>query len=283
MAYKKIGSVVATAFIARSVTLVMRRSSGWQRQQQHQVQSQAQDLMDLWTGAQEVMLVRGDGNDVGTTVVLQPGCIAEGALPLPPHFKGRSIYALTAFDPPGVERSLEANTEANVRLGERIRDPSTWFGSKRQPSAVWPSYGFSLAEGWREDGYSLVFDLTEDADAEYDDLRARAAVTDGESERAAVRTVQDDVLRLAEEFGQGAIFAYREALPADVDEEETLLNCCLVRATIPCRRFGAMKPGEGAIQAEAVVVRRVRAQSRAGLTPAQDSLLTRTWAGFCPK
>ena len=96
---------------------------------------------------------------------------------------------------------------------------------------MWPSYGFSIAESWREDGFCLIY-------------RGSAS-----AEEAAVE--EGAVVALARRFGQGAIFAYRRH---GTDAS------ALVRTTVPCVLAAAP---------EVVVVRRVPAPL--GVRPAYST------------
>ena len=275
LARAQLSTVVGTVLLASSVAFVLRgRLMGRQQRPVHS-QAEAEQLMSLWSGAHEVMVVRGDGNGRVIPVFLAPAS-AEGeaanmeVLPLPPHLKGRCIFALTAFDPPGISRSLEENAAQNALLGEHIRDSSTWARSGRRPSVVWPSYGFSLAEGWREDGFALVFDALDRVEEVDYGFEKKETLTEGENRQE----VQNDVLRLAEEFGQGAIFGYREGSGPG----------SLLRTTIPCRRFDGGTGSKGAdndvdVAAEEVEVIHVKAPSTVDLSSAQKALLSRAWAG----
>lgn len=145
-------------------------------------------LGELWTSATEFMLqVPNDPPDVadgsGSMVVLVPSSDVARiphtkTLAVPTIFHHHSVFALTAFDPPGVSRSLEDNTVANARLLSTLRK------SIPMPTSIWRSFGVSLAEGWREDGFCMAFKN------EHKEI-ARAAV-----------------VKIAIEFEQGAIFEY---------------------------------------------------------------------------
>lgn len=158
---------------------------------------EAHRLADLWKGGVETML---RVPPMFENLVLAP-CETDAASV--ESFEGDSLpfakaFALTAFDPPGVSRTREANAEANGALWHDIVALS--------PSAVWRGFGCDLKEGWREDGFIVRFDADLDA---------------------AKRLV----LALAAKYDQGAIYEYyatREgglrrrtigAKLADIDEE----------------------------------------------------------------
>lgn len=127
-------------------------------------------LEALWNGAVDKMLdVPGSG-----TIVLQPAASDEESrssfgLARPPF---DVAFALTAFDPPGVERSRDANAAENAKLWQALR--------ALDPPAVWRSFGVDLQEGWREDGFVV---------------------------RAPVQW-RDKILAIARDFDQGAIHEY---------------------------------------------------------------------------
>ena len=134
------------------------------------------ELGSLWAGVVEVMLSR---EVVGEDLFLVPSATrppGTAQQPLPPWLQRHAVFALTAFDPPGEERTLQANTEANGRLWEAIQQ------LPRAPAAVWPTWGYNFAEDWREDGFCLAYPLGQRGEA------------------------QEKIVALAKEFGQGAIF-----------------------------------------------------------------------------
>ena len=292
-AVRRVTAMAAAALIASgTVVLAVRRlrSAGKKRAKSSRA-ADAQELMGLWTGAHEVMLIRGGVElDRVSPVFFAPAssAAADARLPLPcAAFDGRRIFALTAFDPPGISRPLAENARRNGLLGARIREPATWRAAAAPPCAVWPSYGFSLAEGWREDGFCLVFD---------------GFVGGGDDARLAA--ARDAVLRLADAFEQGAIFEYEPHRPA-AGGGGGGGGDALLRTTIPCRRFRGGDEGDGesaaqdaVVEAETVVVRRVpppgglgagdgrggslsssSSSSSRALTRAQEELLSRDWAG----
>ena len=95
------------------------------------------------------------------------------------------MFALTAHNPRGVEVDRVRNERANEKLEEKIKQLIASRGSQGKDQAMyWPSFGFSSEDDWREDGYAVAFS---DVDA----------------------TAESDVVRLAKEFEQGAIYKYR--------------------------------------------------------------------------
>ena len=87
----------------------------------------ASGLMALWTSAMEVMIVTDIASSGPTPIHFAPvdptaPLTAVGGSELPPGFtKNVRIFALTAFDPPGEQRSLEDNTRRNCDLAADIR------------------------------------------------------------------------------------------------------------------------------------------------------------------
>jgi len=147
----------------------------------------------LWTGATEIMLQVPDAGEV----VLVPRAsildAGETAIAMPATLRNYVVFALTAFDPPGEERSLAQNIAANTRLAERLQhlEPS--------PAAWWRAFGVDIAANWREDGFCLAFPASIDVDA-----------------------ARDAIIAIAKDFNQGAIFEYA---PASVD--------AVLRRTLP--------------------------------------------------
>ena len=221
----------------------------------------AAELMGLWSGACEVMFVTGEG-----PVYLAP---ASGALlstvssachlELPrEHFGRRTrIFALTAFNPLGKVRTLVENRAANCKLHEAILalDPA--------PSAVWCSFGFSLAEGWREDGFCLQYLDIVDSFDEDSGTSGSGGVggggNDTDDDDSALSMALKVVMGLASRFDQGAIYAY------------TAVAGGLLRTTVPCAGFDSSP--------ETVMVVRVCQPTRGGLDTKQLELLDRPWAG----
>jgi hypothetical protein len=193
--------------------------------------------MQLWTSSVQCIIVGGDSpvflaaSSEGSQVVhessstkAQVSCAGDqGELPAVFFENGRRVFALTAFDPPGEKRDLKANTEANSQLYGAIKAMgSTEEGAASvKPSAVWPSFGFHLGEGWREDGFCLVFDGIVDVDR---DEGCKREVAKG----PRLEEVTAAVVALASRFNQGAIFAYSP------------LRKELHRVTVPCHPSAGM-------------------------------------------
>lgn len=161
-------------------------------------------LRDVWNSAAEVVKhAYDDGRDAWIVPVGQADQLS-GLAP-PPMFAKHTVFALTAFDPPGVTRTLEENTQANEQMWGQLQQE--FSRSAVTPVAAHRSFGFDLAEGWREDGFCVVVDNT-------DSTRAR-----------------EIVLRVAAQFRQGAIFQY---YPTSHSATPTLLK----RATVPVQLQG---------------------------------------------
>ena len=110
------------AFMIGATALVVRRRLTARMQHAHSSSDAA--LGKLWASVVEVMLC---SKQCGVDVHLTPNeSRPAGALnkPLPAAFSGAVIFALTAFDPPGHERTLEANTAANGELFAAIKELS---------------------------------------------------------------------------------------------------------------------------------------------------------------
>jgi len=73
-----------------------------------------------------------------------PRCIAKSV-----------IYSLTAWNPNGKAASDAFNQAASKRLARDIA------AERLRPRAMWRSFGFSVGEGWREEGFSLAYDSAE--------------------------------------------------------------------------------------------------------------------------
>ena len=160
-------------------------------------------LTQLWTGSVECVLgvpgaVDASGLFLAPQAALEARPESKPTLhTLPPILRtGKPMFALTAFDPPGVTRTLAENTAENSKL---LRELQTMNVPAAQ---IWPSFGFDVTEGWREDGFFLMFDAMH-----------------------TQTTAQSQVLAVARKFQQGAIFAY---LPSDTDPT------ALLRLTVPC-------------------------------------------------
>ena len=93
-------------------------------------------LADTWAKACEMMLSKSAlGENLHLTPADQLQSNAKQTVPLPQKLHTHVLYALTAFDPPGISRSLEENTAANGKLWRNIKS------MRPQPDAVWPSWG----------------------------------------------------------------------------------------------------------------------------------------------
>ena len=106
---------------------------------------------------------------------------ASGKTGFPTWLKTRQIFALTACNPYGKEVEEWQNARANEKLKVKLRE----LADKREEDVqFWRSFGFSLADDWREDGFAVAFS---ESDA----------------------TAEKDVVALAKQFEQGAIYRYR--------------------------------------------------------------------------
>ena len=137
----------------------------------------ATDLASLWVGGIETMV---DVPKVGTLSLAPAASAADSRASFArfggvPEALGGVAFALTAFDPPGVTRTLAANAAANARLAADIAAVSSL-------STTWRSFGVNVAEDWREDGFCLAFTSREEG--------------------------REAALALARAHGQGAIFEY---------------------------------------------------------------------------
>jgi len=155
-------------------------------------------LGSIWSGAVEVMLC--PGGDV--YLVPSTSCPSPSGGALPPLLREHVVFALTAFDPPGESLTLPENAAANGRLWKRI------LALHPAPSAVWPAWGYNLAEGWREDGFCLAYPI---------------------EEVARTPSLREAVVNLAKEFRQGAIFQYYP----DAGEGEGSIASSMSRTTVP--------------------------------------------------
>jgi len=134
-------------------------------------------LQTLWNSAAEVLLDTEPGRPISWMVPT-----SAGGSPLKPPASLRTChhFALTAFNPPGVSRTLEENTKANEAMWKDLRTLSP------KPLTVFRAFGFNLQEAWREDGFCLCFP-------------------------GKVDEAREAVLRVAAKFEQGAIFEYPPA------------------------------------------------------------------------
>lgn len=160
-------------------------------------------LGKVWASVVEVMLC---GHVASRNVHLTPSKPDASAGSLPRLFGTHTIFALTAFDPPNEERTLKANTAANAELWKAINRMAP------KPAHVWPTWGYNLDEGWREDGFALAYP------------RAAGGGSGGDAPRAAV-------VELASTFKQGAIFEFSPGPSED----------SLVRTTVPALSSSVVK------------------------------------------
>lgn len=143
---KKLCIMVALAAIA-----LVGVSSAIKRLRVRTASSKAQDLASLWVGGIETML---DVPGAGTLSLAPCKTAAESrasfpAVPptaIPVH---GAAFAVTAFDPPGVERTRDENARENGKLWTMLRQA----GAAR----AWRAFGVDVDEGWREDGFVLAF------------------------------------------------------------------------------------------------------------------------------
>ena len=171
----------------------------------------------------------------GSNVVLAAEKPEESGGKLPETLCSHLLLVTTAFDPLGEKkRTLEANAAANARMWASIQ------AMEPAPAKVWPTWGYNLSEGWREDGFCLAFP----ADAGGGELDAA---------RAAVAAI-------AREFGQGAVFEYVKG------ETEGSMH----RTTVPVL-------SSAAVRREVSVWRVPDAVAFGGEEP--DPMLARPWAG----
>ena len=130
---------------------------------------------DMWQSAIEGWVLEERNKKV---LYIAPSAASSGpgnprSWPFP---ETRGMFALTGYNPGGLDAPMEDNQRANARLKTKI---ATW----KEPSRYWPAFGFHLQEQWREDGFVLTF---ENAD------RGR-----------------DVILELGREFGQAAVYEYK--------------------------------------------------------------------------
>ena len=149
----------------------------------------------------------------GQSVWMAPGTAQTAGAPFPQTLLKHSCFALTAFNPPGVERSLAENTANNCKMWEKLRalkDPP--------PLYLFRIFGFSLSENWREDGFIVGFNKKQ-----LDEARA-------------------EIFAVAKEFEQGAVFEFGESEAGDqfltrttvpVLATESAEEVCMVRITSP--------------------------------------------------
>lgn len=129
---------------------------------------EASRLRGIWDSAAEVVLpnIAGEAQLVLVPISAEAqqgeadedkGVAVQGSCSVPPFFANHVVFALTAFDPPGISRTLQDNIEANRILWNRLTT------DKEMPTAAEArrSFGFDAAEGWREDGFCLAYPLDE--------------------------------------------------------------------------------------------------------------------------
>jgi len=146
-------------------------------------------LAKIWNGVTEFMLEVPEVED-GGKVVLVPEIETSSALEhdaMPQALRDHVVFALTAFDPPGVSRTLKENTEENKRLWDDLRNNARVSGYLAN---AWKAFGVHVQEAWREDGFCLA-------------VRA--------DNEASVNEVRSAIIELARQYKQGAIFEYRPA------------------------------------------------------------------------
>lgn len=156
-------------------------------------------LANTWHNCAEVMIDLPD-EDGKMTMALVPKTTAshESTEKLPSIFLREGsihVFALTAFDPPGKERTREENLLYNARLREDLER------LHHRPVAIWSSVGVNLEQNWREEGFCVAYtaDVVEEA--------------------------RKDILNVAVEFEQGAIFEYKAA--NDRELMRITLGACL--------------------------------------------------------
>jgi hypothetical protein len=150
-------------------------------------------LKELWAGAYDAWIdIEGAKERI---LYLKPSSSdasksSSAAPAFPSWLKNAQTFALTAHNPYGKQTSDARNAEANEKLEEKLRS----LVKKRREgeedeegdatSRYWRSFGFSSKDDWREDGFAVAFSL--------------------EDEKA-----ERDIVELAKEFEQGAIYKYR--------------------------------------------------------------------------
>ena len=151
-------------------------------------------LKALWAGAYEAWIDCPESREKvlymkptlnTNTSTMSSSNSDDDAFQFPSWLRRKQMFALTAHNPRGVEVSRARNERANEKLEEKIKQLIASRGSQGKDQAMyWPSFGFSSEDDWREDGYAVAFS---DVDA----------------------TAESDVVQLAKEFEQGAIYKYR--------------------------------------------------------------------------
>ena len=151
-------------------------------------------LKDLWAGAYEAWIDMPESREKvlymkptlnNNTSTMSSSNSDDDTFQFPSWLQRKQVFALTGHNPRGVEVDRARNERANEKLEEKIKKLIASRGSRGKEAATyWPSFGFSSEDDWREDGYAVAFS---DLDA----------------------TAESDVVRLAKEFEQGAIYKYR--------------------------------------------------------------------------
>ena len=239
-------------------------------------------LGSLWNSATEFMLgvpTTLEAPPVPRLVLVPQGEVSgRSTLPLPPIFTTHTIFALTAFDPPGVARELAQNTAENARLFDvlrALRNP--------RPAAAWSGFGVHLTEGWREDGFCLAFRTHPEESGGGMDVDGKSAAdsheeggnTDGGAVIVDLAAARAAVVRIAKAFDQGAIYEYTRHGSAGGGvvgdgvgggaEGGELPSCAVRRHTVPA--------ASGAEVAGSEMVVRLRD------VPGLPAKLDRPWAG----
>lgn len=156
------------------------------------VSSSSAALRELWAGAYDAWI-----DCFGTKeriLYMKPSAASSksslSATPpaaFPSWLKNAQTFALTAHNPYGKQTSDARNAEANEKLEEKLRSLVEKRREDEEGDATaryWRSFGFSSKDDWREDGFAVAFSL--------------------EDEKA-----ERDIVELAKEFEQGAIYKYR--------------------------------------------------------------------------
>lgn len=164
-------------------------------------------LADTWRNCVEIMIDLPDEEGTTTMAMVPKGHVTatKDSVALPGIFLregGIHVFALTAFDPPGEERTREQNLLQNARLQEDLG------ALPHQPVAIWGCVGMNVEQNWCEEGFCLAYtaDVAEEA--------------------------RKEVLDVAVRFKQGAIFEYKAA-----NEKE--LTRITLGACLPDSQVGA--------------------------------------------
>ena len=156
------------------------------------VSSSSAALRELWAGAYDAWI-----DCFGTkerVLYMKPSAASSSKsssattpAAFPSWLKNAQTFALTAHNPYGKQTSDACNAEANEKLEEKLRSLVEKRREDEEGDATaryWRSFGFSSKDDWREDGFAVAFSL--------------------EDEKA-----ERDIVELAKEFEQGAIYKYR--------------------------------------------------------------------------